>query len=109
MTDRVELKAEARSHDPVFRRAIRDAIIEAFRNAAGEVRSITGTAGKATCEYRQDYESFRLPDNYPSIQAAAAAVAKAGASRFNLFPTAGWMPIGCRPAAFRPSRSAAGN
>ena len=35
VTDRVELKAEARSHDPVFRRAIRDAIVQAFHKAAG--------------------------------------------------------------------------
>ena len=45
VTDRVEIKAEARSHDPTFRRQIREAIEQAFRNAAGEVRNITG-AGK---------------------------------------------------------------
>ncbi|HEY4312586.1 MAG TPA: M20/M25/M40 family metallo-hydrolase [Pirellulales bacterium] len=89
VTDRVDLKAEARSHDPVFRRAIRDAIIDAFKKAAGEVRSVTGAAGKATCEHRQDYESFRLPEGDPSIAAAATAVAATGGKPFHFVSNGG--------------------
>ncbi len=89
VTDCVELKAEARSHDPVFRRAIRDAIIEAFKKAAGQVRSITGAAGKVSCESRQDYESFRLPDDDPSIAAAGAAVAATGGKPFHFVSNGG--------------------
>ncbi|HVU88278.1 MAG TPA: M20/M25/M40 family metallo-hydrolase [Pirellulales bacterium] len=89
VTDRVDLKAEARSHDPVFRRAIRDAIIEAFKKAAGEVRSITGAVGKVSCEYRQDYESFRLPEDDASIAAAGAAVAATGGKPFHFVSNGG--------------------
>ena len=89
VTDRVDLKAEARSHDPVFRRAIRDAIIEAFKKAAGEVRSITGAGGKVSCEFRQDYESFRLPEDDPSIAAASAAVAAVGGKPFHFVSNGG--------------------
>ena len=53
------------------------------------MQSVTGLVGKATCEYRQDYESFRLPDNDPSIQAAAAAVAKTGGKPFHFVSNGG--------------------
>ncbi|MES1213857.1 MAG: M20/M25/M40 family metallo-hydrolase [Singulisphaera sp.] len=89
VTDRVELKAEARSHDPAFRRVIRDAIIAAFEKAAGEVRSVTGAKGKASCESRQDYESFRLPEDDPSVQAAARAVTATGGKPFQFVSNGG--------------------
>ena len=46
VTPAVELRAEARSHDPAFRRQIVRAVERAFREAAGEVRSSLGHRGK---------------------------------------------------------------
>ncbi len=46
VTDRVEIKAEARSHDQKFRREIVSAIEQAFHAAAAEVRNERGQHGK---------------------------------------------------------------
>ncbi len=89
VTDRVELKAEARSHDPKFRQVIRDAIIKAFETAAGEVRSITGICGKAVTESRLDYESFKLAEDEPAIRAAEAAVRATGGEPFHFVSNGG--------------------
>ena len=45
VTDRVELRAEARSHDPKFRERIVREIEKAFDKAAKEVRNVDGTRG----------------------------------------------------------------
>ena len=46
VTDHVLLKAEARSHDPTFRRSILQAMQKAFRSAAKQVQSADGRSGK---------------------------------------------------------------
>ena len=74
VTERVELKAEARSHDPAFRTQIVKAIEKAFQRAVKEVTSSAGKHGKITIDGRLDYESFRLADDEPSVLAAEAAV-----------------------------------
>ncbi|HEX4148667.1 MAG TPA: M20/M25/M40 family metallo-hydrolase [Pirellulales bacterium] len=73
VTNLVQLKAEARSHDPAFRRAIVQAMHRAFRSAAASVRSADGRAGKVVIESRLDYESFRLAEDEPCVVAAEAA------------------------------------
>ncbi len=73
VTDRVQLKAEARSHDPKFRKQIVEAIERAFRDAVKQVRSATGQRGAVTIDGRLDYESFRLADDEACIVAAEAA------------------------------------
>jgi tripeptide aminopeptidase len=78
VTPAVELRAEARSHDPAFRRQIVRAIQRAFREAAATVRSSLGGRGKVRFEGRLDYESFRLSDDDPSVLAAEAAVRALG-------------------------------
>jgi tripeptide aminopeptidase len=78
VTDRVEIRAEARSHDPKFRARIIREIEQAFHRAAREVQSETGAAGRATVEGRLDYESFLLGRTEPSVVAAAAALAAEG-------------------------------
>jgi len=78
VTPDVELHAEARSHDPAFRRRIVCAIQRAFREAARSVRNVDGACGSVTIRGRLDYESFRLADNDPSLAAAEAAVRAAG-------------------------------
>jgi tripeptide aminopeptidase len=78
VTDRVELKAEARSHDPKFRRHIVSRIERAFQDAAREVRNVRGQCGRVRFEGREDYAAFKLADDEPSIAAAERAVRAIG-------------------------------
>lgn len=78
VTDRVQIKAEARSHDPEFRKEILEAIQDAFRRAAESVKSEFGATGKVEFTSRLDYESFRLSDDDPVVIAAQAAVRSIG-------------------------------
>jgi tripeptide aminopeptidase len=74
VTDRVHIRAEARSHDPKFRQRIVAEIESAFKRAAAAVRSVDGTCGRVRFEGRLDYESFRLSRDEPCVAAAAAAI-----------------------------------
>ena len=78
VTPHVDVRAEARSHDPAFRRRIVRAIERAFEKAARSVRNAEGVQGKVRIEGRLDYEAFKLPEDAPSVLAAAAAVRAAG-------------------------------
>jgi tripeptide aminopeptidase len=78
VTDHVHLRAEARSHDPKFRRQILDTIDAAFQEAAEKVRNIAGAAGSVDVTSRPDYEAFQLPPDSPSLLAAEAAVRSIG-------------------------------
>jgi tripeptide aminopeptidase len=78
VTDRVELRAEARSHAPEFRKRIVRELERAFTRAARRVRNDRGVAGRVEIDGRLDYEAFRLPTTEPCVQAAAAAVAAEG-------------------------------
>jgi tripeptide aminopeptidase len=77
--DRVEIKAEARSHDKKFRERIVGEIHAAFDRAAAEVASASGRKGRVQIEGRLDYEAFKLADNEPCLLAAEGAVRDAGA------------------------------
>jgi tripeptide aminopeptidase len=78
VTDRVFIRAEARSHDPQFRREILRTIEQAFQKAAAEVKNVAGRCGKVRFASRLDYESFRLADDEPCVLAAEAALAAIG-------------------------------
>jgi tripeptide aminopeptidase len=78
VTDRVTVRAEARSHDPVFRKRILTEIEKAFTRAAREVKNVSGTRGKVSIQSRLDYESFKLPLAEPCVLAAAKAVRSIG-------------------------------
>lgn len=78
VTEKVIVRAEARSHDPKFRERIVAEIEKAFTRAVKEVKSAAGKRGRATFLGRLDYESFRLADDAPCVKAAEAAVAAAG-------------------------------
>jgi tripeptide aminopeptidase len=79
VTPEVEMRAEARSHDPAFRRKIVHAIEQAFRQAAGEVRNVAGVRGRVRIEGALDYESFRLRNDEPCVTVAEAAVRRCDA------------------------------
>lgn len=74
VTDHVELRAEARSHDPKFRLRIVDEIEKAFHRAARKVKNIDKQAGSVMIDGQLDYESFRLEETEPCVQAAREAV-----------------------------------
>lgn len=74
VTDLVELRAEARSHDPKFRAQIVRQIERAFAKAAKQVRNIDGAIGRVDIDGRLDYESFALNMDEPCVDAAAKAV-----------------------------------
>jgi len=78
VTHRVEIKAEARSHDPKFRVRIVREIEKAFERAVKRVKSRDKSRGKVTFDGRLDYESFRLADDEPCVTAAADAVKAIG-------------------------------
>lgn len=78
VTDRVEIKAEARSHDPKFRARIVREIEKAFQRAVKKVKSSGKQRGKVTIEGRLDYESFRLADDEACVVKASEAVSAIG-------------------------------
>ncbi|MEX0676752.1 MAG: M20/M25/M40 family metallo-hydrolase [Pirellulales bacterium] len=78
VTDHVELKAEARSHEPQFRKQIVDRIERAFTDAARSVQTAGGKCGRVRFDGRDDYQAFRLAEDDPSLLAAERAVRAAG-------------------------------
>src|SRR5262249_7814200 len=78
VTDKVQLKVEARSHDPKFRKQIVAAIERAFHNAAKQIRSAHGKRGKVTIDGRLDYESFRLNDDEHCVSVAETVLRNLG-------------------------------
>ena len=78
VTDRVEIKAEARSHDPQFRQQIVARIQQAFTDAAQAVRNTAGVCGQVKFNGRLDYESFKLADGESCVLAAEAAIETGG-------------------------------
>ncbi len=80
VTPEVEVRAEARSHDPAFRRKIVHAIEQAFRQAARNVCNVDGIHGRVRIGKRLDYESFRLGDDEPCVAVAQAAVRRCDAN-----------------------------
>lgn len=74
-----QLKAEARSHDPLFRKRMLDEFRNALADAATKVRDHRGRCGKISFKCRLDYESFRLDDGEPCIAEAVRAARAVGA------------------------------
>lgn len=78
VTPLVELRAEARSHNPAFRKRIIRAIEKAFQNAAKKVRNVKRQTGEVTIDGQLDYEAFRLDAEEPSVQMAEAVIRDLG-------------------------------
>ncbi len=78
VTDRVSVRAEARSHDPKFRRRIVREIERAFQAAAKQVRNHEGRCGSVEINGRLDYESFLLDRDDPSLLEMETAVRSVG-------------------------------
>jgi tripeptide aminopeptidase len=72
------LKAEARSHDPEFRKKIVAEIEKAFTRAAKQVKSAAGKTGRIEFTSELKYEAFALKTSEPVVQSAMAAVRAVG-------------------------------
>jgi len=78
VTDYVEIRAEARSHDSEFRQEIVNQIEQAFQDAAKQVRNAAGETGRVEIAGRLDYDSFRLASDEPTLLVAEQAVQDVG-------------------------------
>jgi tripeptide aminopeptidase len=78
ITDRVVMRAEARSHDPTFRKRIVREIERAFSRATRQLKSASGARGSTRVESRLDYESFRLTESELCVRIAEQAVRSLG-------------------------------
>ncbi len=78
VTPLLTLRAEVRSHDPVFRQRIVDAYRKAFDKAAKSVKSSEGVAGQVEFSVELKYESFRLDAAEPVVSLAKTAVSTVG-------------------------------
>ena len=78
VTDKVFIRAEARSHNAAFRRRIVREIERAFNRAVKEVKSVDGKMGAIHFDGQLDYESYKLTANNPSVVAAAKVVRSMG-------------------------------
>jgi tripeptide aminopeptidase len=78
VASKLVIHAEARSHDPDFRKTIVNEFQQAFERAAASLSNVMGQRGRI--EFRADlkYESFRIPEDAPSVQAAFAAARAVG-------------------------------
>lgn len=82
ITPEVTLRAEARSHDSEMRTRIVREIREAFERAAATVTTDDGRSGSVEFDSNVDYDSFKLADDHPSIEAAMVAVRHFGRTPF---------------------------
>lgn len=78
VTDQVYLRAEARSHDPVFLTQIVKNYRLAFESAASAVRNRSGQAGTVEWVEHAEYDAFELEPDEPVVQQALRAAATIG-------------------------------
>ncbi len=78
VTDHVELRVEARSHDALFRKEMQTAIEDAFHQAVAEVKNVNGQTGEVSIQSNLQYESFVLAEDEPCVLAAEAAIRSIG-------------------------------
>lgn len=76
--DKLNITAEARSHNPVFRAKILKAIEKAFKQAIKEITNVDGKKGKLTFSTRHKYESFKIDVKDPVVQTALSAMQSIG-------------------------------
>jgi len=71
---KVTLKAEARSHNPKFRKRIVEEFRKAFVRAAKRLKNDTGKTGSVTFSADLKYDSFELSADELCVQQALAAI-----------------------------------
>ncbi len=78
VTAQLKLWAEVRSHDSVFRQRLVDEFRKAFERAAKSLSNSRGEKGKVKFTSDLKYDSFRLDESEPSVQAALRAIRAVG-------------------------------
>ena len=78
VTPRLVMRAEARSHDPKFRLKIVKEYEAAFKRAVQAVKNDAGKTGRLNFTADLKYESFKLSESEPVVQAALAAARATG-------------------------------
>ena len=78
VTDRLHLQAEARSHNPRFRKRIVGAFRKAFERAARSVRNRAGKRGRVRLDDSMQYESFHLDKDEACVVEAHEAIRAVG-------------------------------
>ncbi|MBT6153375.1 MAG: M20/M25/M40 family metallo-hydrolase [Planctomycetaceae bacterium] len=78
VVNHLKLKAEARSHDPKFRKKIVEAFRKAFTKAAAQVKNDSGKKGRVRFQADLKYESFRLSEKEPVVKMALSAIDSVG-------------------------------
>jgi tripeptide aminopeptidase len=78
VTPLVKIRGEVRSHDPRFRKRLVEEFRKAFERAARSVTNDIGKPGRVRFDYDLSYESFRLPEGEPAVQAALKAIRTVG-------------------------------
>jgi tripeptide aminopeptidase len=78
VTPFVKIRGEVRSHDARFRKRLVEEFRKAFERAARSVTNDVGRAGRLRFAYDMSYDSFRLPESEPAVQAALGAIRTVG-------------------------------
>jgi tripeptide aminopeptidase len=78
VTPLLVMRAEARSHDPKFRLKIVKEYEAAFKRAVQAVKNDSGKTGRVNFTADLKYESFKLAECEPVVQAALAAARATG-------------------------------
>lgn len=78
VTDHVELRVEARSHDAEFRKTMQETIENAFQQAVSEVKNVNGQTGEVIIDSNLQYESFVMADDEPGVIAADKVIRAIG-------------------------------
>ena len=76
--DRLDVSAEARSHDPAFLQRIVSQFREELSKAAAARTNEAGERGRVEIAVEDVYPSYALPKDHVAIAAARAAIASAG-------------------------------
>ena len=78
VTPAVTLRGEVRSHDPRFRKRLVDEFRKAFERAARSVKNDRAKPGRIRFESDLQYESFKLSESEPAVEASLRAIRAVG-------------------------------
>ena len=78
VTPLVKIRAEVRSHDPRFRKQLVEEFRKAFERAARTIKNDAGKTGRVRFKADLKYESFKIPESAPAVQASLRAIREVG-------------------------------
>jgi tripeptide aminopeptidase len=76
--DKMIIRGEARSHDPVFRKRIVDLYLEAFQRAAAETKNAAGESVRTEWKLGPCYESYAIRQDELVVKTTVSAMSKLG-------------------------------